>query len=97
MATREELAQQLNKTSRALRDAYVRHGELSRTNLSQRTQSIKSELMGGGSVSGADRRADIDTVDVAKDIARTVAEIKSLEERRDHLRFVIKHGLEDYL
>lgn len=97
MATREELAIQLNDNRTALHDAYVRRGELSRLSLKQRAESIKAELLGRGSVAGADRRADIDTVDIAADLARLSANIINLEDERDHLRFVIKHGLEGFV
>jgi len=91
---RQEAAKQLNINSEALRQAYFRYGVLSSTQTKQRADSMKRELMSGGSVSGADRRADIDTVDVASELPRVLAEIKSCEEYRDHLRFMIKHGLE---
>lgn len=100
--TREELAGRLQDISLTLRDEYGEFGDAVRAERTAKATAWKATQT--GTVNGQ----KLGTTDAGRYIeASTLMEhgnrldiemrIKALEDERDHLRFMVKYGMEEYV
>ena len=94
---RFEAAKQLTFTSTSLRDKYSAIATSKSEEANAKSQIFAQELANGTPVTQIDRLASAQTSKFSAVSTKLYYSILALEEERDHLRFMIKHQLEDYI
>ena len=102
MATRDEVAARLDEVSLYLRDEYEEFGSSVKKERRAKAAAFRNGCvaqLNGKSLSTTDlgRYIDSETVDDAASRIDHEHRIKEFEEERDHLRFMVKYGLEEFV
>lgn len=91
---RNQQSDRMNEVSNQLRDLYRKMGELKGSETTNRAQTYKNEMVQGTSAAATHQLADVHSASHTAEIQKTQGEIYALEEERDHLRFMVKYGME---
>lgn len=94
MATRNDLAQRLNKLQQDLSAAHVALADVEAEELEVKVSAYKTQVSLGEGVTAANRAADAATVGIQVRVLKLRGKIRALEEEQNSLRFLIKYNME---